>query len=231
MKTLLIYTLIILVFGSANAKPIRDVISIREPMLDTESYIDDIPFDTELVVGVSLMMNGGWETCEEANVADIPFDTRSIANEVLFDNLVAESRSEPEAKDIPFDTQTIFEEWLMVQMVEEYKSEQIASDIQFDTQVIASNTMLASAVENYREEAEVNDIPYMTICIISASYNNEPAYVVVKKKADRKSNRRHGKQGEYYYSIIQPPKIEVSAPILEHNTLTRELLVMPGSSL
>jgi len=42
MKALLISILMILVLGSANAKPIRDVISVKEPVLQMEANVDDI---------------------------------------------------------------------------------------------------------------------------------------------------------------------------------------------
>jgi nucleoid-associated protein YejK len=115
--------------------------------------------------------------------------------------------------------------------MKEYQNESIASDIQFDTRNVANDLLLADAVNEYRDEAEINDIPYQTICIISTTYNNEPAYVVVKKKYEKKHLRKQNEKDYYYYTIFQPYKIEVSAPALDGNVLTRELPVYPGSSL
>ena len=100
MKTLLISTLMFLVLGSASAKPIRDIISLKEPALATEEYVNDIPFNTGLIAGEAIMMKDGWEISEESNVNDIPFDTRSIANEVLLKRIVS-TYLEEEVNDIP----------------------------------------------------------------------------------------------------------------------------------
>ena len=228
MKTLLISILSIMILGTSNAKPIKDVISLKEPAMPTETYVNDIPFNTELIAGEVFMMRDGWELKEEASVNDIPFDTRVIANEALLAKLVSEF-SEAEVNDIPFNTQKIYEEALMAQLMKEYGTESTASDIQFNTEAIANGELMGQAVNKFREEAEVSDIPYQTVCIISTSYNNEPAFVVVKK-TDRKSHRKNG-NCEYHYTIIQPYKIEISAPALDGNVLTRELPVFPGSSL
>jgi hypothetical protein len=156
-----------------HAKPIRDIISIKDPAQETEEYIDDIPFNTALIASESLLLKNGLVMAEEVYIDDIPFDTRWIAN----------------------------------------------------------NSLLAEAVENYRNEAEVHDIPYMTVCIIATAYNDEPAYIVVKKKSQRKSNSKKGNLDDYEYTIFQPCQIEVPTPVPVYNTLTRELLVIPGSSL
>jgi hypothetical protein len=233
MKTIIISLLTIiasLIFGSSNAKPIRDIISLKEPALQVEEYIDDIPFNTERIAAESMLKRTGWEYGEEANVDDIPFDTRSIANKELLCRMICKSMQEAEVSDIPFDTRKIYEECLLARMQKSYESEQPADDIRFDTRCIASDLLFANSVENFRNEAEVDDIPYETVCIISTVYNNEPAYVVVKKRSGRKSNRS-GQAAQYEYTIYQPCHIEVSAPVPVHNTLTRELPVMPGSSL
>lgn len=201
MKTLLISALMMMVLGSANAKPIKDIISLKEPALPAEEYINDIPFNTELIAGKSLMMRDGWELTQEANVDDIPFDTRTIANEVLLDRIMAAS-NEDAVNDIPFDTRKIYQEYLM-----------------------------ACLLRDFGKEPEINDIPYQTVCIISEGISNEPTYVVVKKKSDKKHVRRHYYRDDYYYTIIQPYRVNVSAPAHNTNVLTRELMVLPGSSL
>jgi hypothetical protein len=201
MKTLLIYTLMTMILGSANAKPIKDIISLKEPSLPTEEYINDIPFNTELIAGESLMMRDGWEMKQEANVEDIPFDTRTIANDVLLDRIMAGS-NENEVDDIPFDTRKIYQEYLM-----------------------------ASLIREFEKEPEINDIPYQTVCIISDGITNEPTFVVVKKKSEKKHIHRHNARDGYHYTIIQPYRIDISAPAHNTSILTRELTVLPGSSL
>jgi len=230
MKTILIAIFSILVLGTSNAKPIRDIISIKDPALQTEEYVDDIPFNTELIASESLMMNSALAMDEEVYVDDIPFDTRSIACKALLCQMISNTIEE-EANDIPFDTRKIYEECMLARMTKDFGTEQEASDIQFDTWWIANNSLLAGAVKEYRDEAEVHDVPYQTVCIISSSYMNEPAYIVVKKKAQRKIQTNKGRMEDYEYTIFQPCCIEVPTPVPVHNTLTREILVMPGSSL
>ena len=138
---------------------------------------------------------------QEANVEDIPFDTRSIANDVLLDRIM-EASNEDEVNDIPFDTRKVYQEYLM-----------------------------ASLIREFEKEPEINDIPYQTVCIISDGITNEPTFVVVKKKSDKKHVRRHYYRDDYYYTIIQPYRIEISAPAHNTSILTKELMVLPGSSL
>ena len=230
MKTILISILTILVLGNTNAKPIRDIISIKEPSLQTEEYINDIPFNTELIAGESLMMRDGWETRDEANVNDIPFDTRKIANEILLDQIV-NAYKEEEINDIPFNTRKVYEECMMARLMHEYKNEISAHDIKFDTEGIAASELMAAVTDQYRNEVEICDIPYETVCIISTSYDRRPAYVVLKKKYTKKAEHRKKVSSGYEYTIIQPRSIEYSAPVPSINTLTRDLMATPGSSL
>jgi hypothetical protein len=189
-----------MILGSAQAKPIKDIISLKEPALSAEEYVNDIPFNTALIAGETLILRGGLEMKQEGNVDDIPFDTRTIANEVLLDRIVAGSE-EAAVNDIPFDTRRIYQECLMARLIREFEN-----------------------------ESEINDIPYQTVCIISTSFSNEPAYLVVKKKMGKKGHRNNNIE-EYQYTILQPYKINFSAPALNTNILTRELMVYPGSSL
>lgn len=230
MKSIIITIISFFVLGTVNAKPIRDIISIKEPASLAEAYIDDIPFNTELVAAEALFLKSGLEMEEEAYVDDIPFDTRGIACKAMLCQMITQSM-EAEINDIPFDTKKIFEECMLAMMTRDFERELSVSDIQFDTRQIANNSLLAEAVNGYREEAEVNDVPYQTVCIISSCFTDEPAYIVVKKKAQRKVCSKKGNLEDYEYTIFQPCHIVVPAPVPVNNTLTREVLVVPGSSL
>jgi hypothetical protein len=54
---------------------------------------------------------------------------------------------------------------------------------------------------------------------------------VLKKKNTKKAQHRKQVSGSYEYTIIQPRSIEYSAPVPSINTLTRDLMATPGSSL
>ena len=230
MKTILISFLAILVLGTTNAKPIRDVISIKEPALQAEAYVNDIPFNTALVAAESLRVKDALELDEETYVNDIPFDTRSIACKALMCKMISENIEE-NINDIPFNTRKIYEECMMAQMIRDFECEKVERDIQFDTFRIANKQLMADILERYREESDIKDIPYEIVCIISTSRNNEPAYVLIKKKTKKRSNGRKSGTDAYEYTIYQPCKDGISAPEPFQSTLTKELMVTPGSSL
>lgn len=202
MKAILISVLIVLMSAIfSDAKPIRDIISVKEPAVESEDYINDIPFNTRLVASSNMLFQDGWEVNDEAYVDDIPFDTRSIANEALLKKMTG-ANEEAEIDDIPFDTRRI-----------------------------AAELLIASLTEDYRNENEICDIPYETVCIISTSIDNRPAYVVVKMRSPKKAaQKRHAGTG-YEYSIIQSRNKAYSPPVPTINTLTRDLMATPGSSL
>lgn len=230
MKTILISFLAFLVLGTTNAKPIRDVISVKEPALHAEAYINDIPFNTALIAAGSLKMKEALELDEEAYVNDIPFDTRCIACKALICKMISENIEE-NVNDIPFNTRKVYEECMMAQMIKDFECEKVARDIHFDTYKIANKQLMTNLLENFRDESEIKDIPYEIVCIISTSYNNEPAYLVLKKKTKKKSNSRKSGIYNYEYTIYQPNKAGISAPGPFQSILTKELMVTPGSSL
>ena len=78
------------------------------PVFEEEEYIDDIPFDTEMVV--HLLDLPDQDFAEEEYVKDIPFDTDHVVKMYRMElamNEVFEMEEEAVVDDIPFDTKTI----------------------------------------------------------------------------------------------------------------------------
>jgi len=81
-----------------------------EPVTNEEMYIDDIPFNTELIAANALheqAMKQQFQLAEEAYIDDIPFDTESVvkiglSNWAMSQKFVMET--EDYIEDIPFDT-------------------------------------------------------------------------------------------------------------------------------
>jgi hypothetical protein len=75
------------------------------PQFEEEEYIDDIPFNTELVVHRLTLPDIDFE--EEATIEDIPFNTAEIAMMTNFRismETVFNMEEEEKVNDIPFDT-------------------------------------------------------------------------------------------------------------------------------
>lgn len=87
------------------------VIMMALPAIEEESYINDIPFDTEAVALNSLFMNLV-RPDEEAYINDIPMDTEEIST--LFGYSALNIRPDDEAyiNDIPFDTAEVVKNFL-----------------------------------------------------------------------------------------------------------------------
>jgi hypothetical protein len=85
-------------------------LSAKTPPLNEESYIDDIPFDTEKIVDEISVPAIDFE--DETYINDVPFCTSEVVEEIenrsALDN---EFRLEDEAyiNDIPFNTQVVAE--------------------------------------------------------------------------------------------------------------------------
>ncbi|MEJ2594843.1 MAG: hypothetical protein P8100_06885 [bacterium] len=78
------------------------------PAFDEEEYVDDIPFDTEMVV--HMMYLPDIDFAEEKNVDDIPFDTDHVVKMYHMKtamNEVFEMEEEAVVNDIPFNTETV----------------------------------------------------------------------------------------------------------------------------
>ena len=113
---------------------------------EDEAYVDDIPFDTEMVVHLLMMPKYNLE--EEAYVDDIPFNTEFIASQKHFIEAMAqefELEDEGFVNDIPFDTQEV--------------------SVNFNYQLSLEVEFLMP------EEKPVNDIPFNT-CLIASKANN-----------------------------------------------------------
>ena len=105
-------------------------------LLNDESYVDDIPFDTR-----SVALRAGiypFNLPEEKYVNDIPFDTRKIAGQAIFDSLY-HMNEESYIDDIPFNTEKIYQNYLLADMTREYRDEPEAVDgVTFDFNKMAS---------------------------------------------------------------------------------------------
>lgn len=136
-------TMIMIMFSYASfASPVKFV---------DEPYIDDIPFDTELIVKKVSQIEFDFE--EETYIDDIPFNTACIAADCRYKkalDVVFELSNESYIDDLPFSTAQVVEIFLFNQAVsDEFKMEEEAyiSDIPFDTYEIAY-----SASENRKLE-------------------------------------------------------------------------------
>ena len=133
----LIVLALLLTTGTANA---------TEFQFEEEAYVDDIPFDTEMVV--HLLTNSDYNFEEEAYVDDIPFNTADISRQKLFELAMMQDfdlNEEASIDDVPFNTE---------QVVINYKFRQAMEQVYEMTE------------ENY-----VNDIPFNT-CLIAAKATN-----------------------------------------------------------
>lgn len=102
MKTFILS--FILIFGLAatnHGKPIIDIYSIQDPLLEEEAYVDDIPFDTRKIVEACRLEQMLRHYREECSVQDIPFNTREIASNCLLEKMMVKYRNEIEVGDIP----------------------------------------------------------------------------------------------------------------------------------
>ena len=81
--------------------------------METEAYVDDIPFNTELIANQALYSQAiavEFSMEEEAYIDDIPFNTDSLAAVALSDFAFAEDfdmEEEDYIDDIPFNTSSV----------------------------------------------------------------------------------------------------------------------------
>lgn len=80
--------------------------SVSLPVAEEESYVDDIPFNTEKIALESLYMNLV-KPEEEAYINDIPFETSKVAAAYISNLLNIRPEAEAYVDDIPFNTSEI----------------------------------------------------------------------------------------------------------------------------
>lgn len=126
MKTKINFTIVILllmtlfaagrnVLATTTGKDtlaVKSSISVSLPVVEEESYVDDIPFDTKAIAMESLYMNMV-RPAEEAYINDIPFNTEEIASLYNAKLLSFTPPEEAYVDDIPYDTQEIANSYLM----------------------------------------------------------------------------------------------------------------------
>jgi hypothetical protein len=110
-----------------------------------ESYIDDIPFDTEKVVDEMIMPALDFD--DELYIDDIPFNTAKVI-EVSNSNISQEiefvSVDEAYINDLPFSTELVVAEYeyqIAVSQVYYFKDEKYINDIPFSTYLVAKKAI------------------------------------------------------------------------------------------
>jgi hypothetical protein len=84
--------------------------SVSLPIAEEESYVDDIPFNTEKIALESLYFNLV-KPEDEAYINDIPFETSKVAAAYISNLLSIRPDEEAYVDDIPFNTSDIAEEY------------------------------------------------------------------------------------------------------------------------
>ena len=232
MKTYLLTILLILGISVAGpGKPINQIYSVGEPAIQEEAYINDIPFDTELIANEALFEGYEAELKEEPYCDDIPFSTRKIACKYLLCKMMA-NFCEEEVDDIPFDTRAIYQDCMVSRMTMEFRQEANQQDIDWDTRRVANASLLETATMEYRDEEEVADLPLKDKPIFSfLDESCDPSWVIVKIKSPKKINSRVVKLKHSEYTVIYPAKIEVPRVEWQQDTESYEFIVSPSFSL
>lgn len=123
------------------------------PQFEEEAYIDDIPFDTEMVVHNLLLPELDFE--DEEYIDDIPFNTAKVVANYNYKTAVSSSfvmEEERYVDDLPFDTESIairvlFEEAINATYTME--DEDYVDDIPFDTFKIAQGSIKSNSRNQY----------------------------------------------------------------------------------
>lgn len=110
------------------------------PTLMEETYINDIPFNTEIVAENFSMneMEKDFDFTEEFEIYDIPFNTACITADCRYELAIAEEfEMEEEAyiNDIPFST----EEVSTIANMVDFEDEAYINDIPFNTFAVANH--------------------------------------------------------------------------------------------
>jgi len=122
---------------------ILSVISIQlsasDFQFEDEAYINDVPFNTEMVV--NNLVAAEFDLEEENYINDIPFNTYEIAFETVeSDSNVLEMKEEAYINDIPFNTEVIADNYnyeTAMNQVFEMPEEKSINDIPFNTLAVA----------------------------------------------------------------------------------------------
>lgn len=134
MKTKLQTSALILILSVISIQ-----VSASDFQLEDEAYINDIPFNTEIVVNNLAFAEFDLE--EENYINDIPFNTYEIAFENKnSDTINFEMEDEAYINDIPFSTEVIADNYnfeTAMNQVFEMPEEKSINDIPFNTLAIA----------------------------------------------------------------------------------------------
>ena len=114
---------------------------------EEESYINDIPFNTNMIYNEVLIESGilDFDFTEEAYIHDIPFCTDCITADCIYEKAITvafEMDEESYINDIPFDTECISAQCLYQKALEQnfnFEEEAYIDDIPFETAEIAQN--------------------------------------------------------------------------------------------
>lgn len=118
---------------------------------------------------------------EEAYINDIPFDTEMIYNNLMNENIAATFSFNDEAyiNDIPFDTEEVVAVYFDENIVSlDFDEETYVDDIPFNTSAIATDYLYKNAVQvvfNFENEEEINDIPFNTHMVIHTDQTDNSA--------------------------------------------------------
>jgi len=114
MKTFIkIFTILIATLIFSN------IISAKGFEMEEEAYIDDIPFNTEIIAAEALYAQAvsvEFFMEEEEYIDDIPFNTHSLAKVELSNQALAQEfniEDETYIDDIPFNTYVIFQQYFI----------------------------------------------------------------------------------------------------------------------
>ena len=125
-------------------------------ILDDEANIDDIPFDTEMVVNELNVTGFDYE--DEAYIDDIPFNTASVVANYDYEKAVAvyfEPEDENYINDIPFNTEKVAEAYTYSKAVSvefTLNNEDYINDIPFDTYAVAQHYYKINLGDLYARE-------------------------------------------------------------------------------
>ena len=148
MKSIII-SLLLLTFGTVPSGA-----TVFEPVIEEETIVDDIPFDTQWIL-IHEGMLPAFELEEEEYIDDIPFNTEEITRNVLLTRMEQDYSDEAGVDDIPFSTEAIALEYKLEEMYHRYAGEKFSDDIPFHASWIASEYFLERAVEDFRN-AEIS---------------------------------------------------------------------------
>ena len=118
-----------------------------------EGYVDDIPFDTEMICHKLTLPTIDFE--EEAYVQDIPFNTEDVASRSSYHAAVSveyDLEEEGYVDDIPFNTVEVAENYTLRQSLEvryDLDEEEYVDDIPFNTKTVVARMNRSAANSLY----------------------------------------------------------------------------------